>query len=112
MGAVVMKGSPVVVVADKPAGAFSKTERVLKKAFESESVMNLHRILILGAAVGALAACSGDNTAPKLVTPGPAALLHIVNAVPDTGALDFRFTDVVEGVPNVEFVNLPFRGGT
>jgi hypothetical protein len=74
--------------------------------------MNLHRFLILGAAVGALAACSSDNTSPKLVTPQPHALIHIVNAVPDTGALDFRFTDVVDGVPNVEFVNLAFRGGT
>lgn len=74
--------------------------------------MNLHRFLILGAAVGALAACSSDDTAPKLVTPAPHALIHIVNAVPDTGAMDFRFTDVVEGVPNVEFVNLAFRGGT
>ncbi len=74
--------------------------------------MNLHRFLILGAAVGALAACSSDNTAPKLVTPGPHALIHIINAVPDTGALDFRFMDTVDGVPNVEFVNLPFRGGT
>ena len=74
--------------------------------------MNLHRFLILGAAVGALAACSSDNTAPKLVTPGPHALIHIINAVPDTGALDFRFMDTIDGVPNVEFVNLPFRGGT
>jgi hypothetical protein len=74
--------------------------------------MNLHRFVILGAAVGALAACSSDNTSPKLVTPGPHALIHMINAVPDTGALDFRFIDVVEGVPNVEFVNLPFRGGT
>ena len=74
--------------------------------------MNLSRFLVLGAAVGALAACSSDNTAPKLVTPGPHALIHIINAVPDTGAMDFRFTDVVAGVPNVEFVNLAFRGGT
>lgn len=74
--------------------------------------MNLHRFVILSAAVGALAACSSDNTAPKLVTPGPHALIHIVNAVPDTGALDFRFMDTIDGVPNVEFVNLPFRGGT
>lgn len=74
--------------------------------------MNLHRFLILGAAVGALSACSSDSTAPKLVTPGPAALMHVINAVPDTGAMDFRFTDTIDGVPNVEFVNLPFRGGT
>lgn len=74
--------------------------------------MNLHRFVILSAAVGALAACSSDNTAPKLVTPGPAAFIHIINAVPDTGSLDFRFVDTIDGVPNVEFVNLPFRGGT
>lgn len=74
--------------------------------------MNLHRYVILGAAVAALAACSNDNTAPTVVTPGPAALMRIINDVPDTGAVDFRFTDTVDGVPNVEFVNLPFRGGT
>jgi hypothetical protein len=74
--------------------------------------MNLHRFVILSMAVGSLAACSSDNTSPTVVTPGPAGLIHIVNAVPDTGSLDFRFTDVVTGVPNVEFVNLPFRGGT
>jgi hypothetical protein len=74
--------------------------------------MNLHRFVFLGAALAAISACSSDNTSPHLVTPGPAGLVRFINAVPDTGALDFRFTDVVEGVPNVEFVSLPFRGGT
>jgi hypothetical protein len=74
--------------------------------------MNLHRFLILGVAVGSFAACSSDNTSPKLFTPGPHALIHIINAVPDTGFMDFRFTDTIDGVPNVEFVNLAFRGGT
>lgn len=73
--------------------------------------MNLHRYLLLGAAVATLAACS-DDTSPKIVTPGPAGLIRIINAVPDTGFQDFRFTDQVVDVPNVEFVNLPFRGGT
>jgi Domain of unknown function (DUF4397) len=74
--------------------------------------MNLHRFLILGVAVGSVVACSSDNISPTVFTQGPQAWIHIINSVPDTGAMDFRFTDVVEGVPNVEFVNLPFRGGT
>jgi len=74
--------------------------------------MNLHRYFLLSAGLVGLAACGSDSTAPKLVTPGPASLVRFINAVPDTGFQDFRFTDVVEGVPNVEFVNLPFRGGT
>lgn len=74
--------------------------------------MNLHRFLILGAAIATVTACSNNDTAPKIITPGPAGFVRFINAVPDTGAQDFRFTDVVEGVPNVEFVNLAFRGGT
>src|SRR5438552_8603960 len=74
--------------------------------------MNLHRFLLLGAALATISACSSDNTSPKIVTPGPAGFVRFINAVPDTGTQDFRFTDVVEGVPNVEFANLAFRGGT
>lgn len=74
--------------------------------------MILHRYFLLGATIGALAACGSDSTSPKFITPPAAGLVRFINAVPDTGFQDFRFTDVVEGVPNVEFVNLPFRGGT
>ena len=73
--------------------------------------MNLQRFLLLGVAAGIVGGCS-DSTSPKDVTPGPAGLVRFINAVPDTMSMDFRFVDVVEGVPNVEFVNLPFRGGT
>jgi hypothetical protein len=45
-------------------------------------------------------------------TPAAAGLVRFINAVPDTGFQDFRFTDVVDDVPNVEFINMPFRGGT
>lgn len=79
---------------------------------ESESVMNLQRFLLLGAAVGIVGACSSDSTSPKNVVPGAAGLVRFINAVPDTASMDFRFIDVVEGVPNVEFVGLPYRGGT
>jgi hypothetical protein len=74
--------------------------------------MILHRYFLLGATIGALVACGSDSTSPKFITPPPSGLVRFINAVPDTGFQDFRFTDVVEGVPNVEFVNLPFRGGT
>jgi hypothetical protein len=74
--------------------------------------MILHRYFLLGATIGALAACGSDSTSPTFVTPGASGLVRFINAVPDTGFQDFRFTDVVSGVPNVEFVNLPFRGGT
>lgn len=74
--------------------------------------MILHRYFVLGATIGALAACGSDSTSPKFITPATSGLVRFINAVPDTGFQDFRFTDVVSGVPNVEFVNLPFRGGT
>jgi Domain of unknown function (DUF4397) len=74
--------------------------------------MSLHRVFVLSSTLGVLAACGSDSTAPVNKTPGPAGLVRIVNAVPDTASMDFRFTDVVAGVPNVEFVGLPFRGGT
>ena len=74
--------------------------------------MNLHRFLFLGAALAVVTACGSDSTAPKNITPGPAGFIRIINAVPDTGAQDFRFTDAVDGVPNVEFVSLAFREGT
>jgi uncharacterized protein DUF4397 len=74
--------------------------------------MNLHRYFLLSVAAVTMAACGSDSTSPKFITPPPAGLVRFINAVPDTGFQDFRFTDVVDGVPNVEFVNLPFRGGT
>lgn len=74
--------------------------------------MNFPRLFAVTILVGGSIACGKDSTAPVDKTPGPAGLIRIVNAVPDTASMDFRFTDVVAGVPNVEFVNLPFRGGT
>jgi hypothetical protein len=73
--------------------------------------MNLYRYFLLSATLGAVAACGSDE-GPVFKTPAAAGLVRFINAVPDTGFQDFRFMDVVDDVPNAEFVNLPFRGGT
>src|SRR4051812_41954020 len=72
--------------------------------------MNFSRLFLLGGAVAALTAC-GSSSDTTLVEPDPAALVRFVNAVPDTGSMDFRFVDAVEGVPSTPFVNLKFRDG-
>jgi hypothetical protein len=72
--------------------------------------MSFSRLLLLGVAAASVAAC-GSSSDSTLVTPDPAALVRFVNAVPDTGFMDFRFVDAVEGVPSTPFVNLAFRSG-
>src|SRR4051812_22263225 len=72
--------------------------------------MNFSRLFLLGGAVAALTAC-GSSSDTTLVEPDPAALVRFVNAVPDTGSMDFRFVDAVDGVPSTPFVNLKFRDG-
>jgi hypothetical protein len=72
--------------------------------------MSFSRLLLLGVAAASVAAC-GSSSDSTLVTPDPAALVRFVNAVPDTGFMDFRFVDAVEGVPSTPFVNLKFRDG-
>src|SRR2546423_2619413 len=72
--------------------------------------MNFSRLLLLGAAAVSIVGC-GSSSDTTLVAPDPAALVRFVNAVPDTGFMDFRFTDAVEGVPSTPFVNLAFRDG-
>src|SRR3954468_14560010 len=72
--------------------------------------MNFSRLLSVGCLAAALAAFGGGSDV-NIVTPDPAALVRFINAVPDTGAMDFRFVDAVEGVPSTPFVNLKFRDG-
>jgi hypothetical protein len=72
--------------------------------------MNFSRLLLLGVAAASIVGC-GSSSDSSLVAPDPAGLVRFINAVPDTGAMDFRFTDAVEGVPSTPFVNLRFRDG-
>jgi hypothetical protein len=72
--------------------------------------MNFSRLFLLGGIAAALTACGSDSNT-TLVEPDPAALVRFINAVPDTGFMDFRFVDAVDGVPSTPFVNLKFRDG-
>lgn len=67
--------------------------------------MRLSRLLPL-AAIAFAGACDEDGTVSNTARP-PLAYIRYVNAVPDTGALDFKFIDAVEYSPN--YANYTFR---
>jgi hypothetical protein len=51
------------------------------------------------ATIAALAACSSDAGKVFTADNGPIAYVRFVNAVPDSGAGDWRFVDQIEGSP-------------
>ena len=80
----------------------------------------LHRAIRLAAAVaatGVIAACSQD-TGPTINTLGPRARVRVINAIPDTIAMDYRFVDSVEAPIELGLVfraasgYQPFKVGT
>ena len=67
--------------------------------------------LVLGLALAGgavLAACRGDGGTAILANNGSVAFVRFVNAIPDSGAQDWRFVDQVEGSPTT--FNMSFRG--
>jgi hypothetical protein len=69
--------------------------------------MRLRNFVLLGAGAVAAAACEDDDGVSS-VTRGPKAFVRFINAVPDTGTVDFRFVDKVENLPT--FLGVTFRG--
>jgi hypothetical protein len=67
-------------------------------------MMRLHRLIGAAGLAVALAGCNGDEFTDTPVV--PTAAVRFINAVPDTGAVDFRFVDIVE---NSSFFAQPFR---
>jgi Domain of unknown function (DUF4397) len=59
-------------------------------------------------ATGVIAACSKD-LGPTVNTLGPRARVRVINAIPDTGAMDYRFVDSVEAPIELGLV---FRGAS
>lgn len=72
--------------------------------------MKSMRAVLFGGAAILVAACYGDVTNPKLATNPPLAYTRFINAVNDTGPLDFRFIDQIENSPIGLLI--PFRGFT
>ncbi|HSQ31728.1 MAG TPA: DUF4397 domain-containing protein [Gemmatimonadaceae bacterium] len=60
--------------------------------------MSASRFAVLCAALAALVACD-KNTGPTYADKVPLAAVRFVHAVSDTGAMDWRFVDVIENSP-------------
>ncbi len=72
--------------------------------------MNLRFLnwLCVAGLVVASVGCGDDDGILGAENRGPQALIRFVHAVPDTGAVDFKFVDKVENIPT--FGGVPFRG--
>lgn len=72
--------------------------------------MNLRFLnwLCVAGLVIASVGCGDDDGILDAENRGPQALIRFVHAVPDTGAVDFKFVDRVENIPT--FGGVPFRG--
>ncbi|MDZ7630930.1 MAG: DUF4397 domain-containing protein [Gemmatimonadaceae bacterium] len=74
------------------------------------------RVAVAIAATGLLAACSKD-TGPTVNDLSSRARVRVINAIPDTGAMDYRFVDSVEAPIELGLVfrqassYLPFKAG-
>jgi hypothetical protein len=66
----------------------------------------IYQLCAFGVVAGAASACSPDQVVKTEDV--PTAGVRFINAVPDTGAMDFRFVDIVES--NAHF-NIAFRNG-
>jgi hypothetical protein len=70
--------------------------------------MRFRNFVLLAVAALFVGACDDDEITNS--TPAPAALVRFVNAIVDTGTVDFRFVDQVENLPT--FLGVPFRGSS
>jgi hypothetical protein len=57
--------------------------------------MTLRRGVFAALGFGVIAACA-DSDGPTTNTPGPLAFVRVINAIPDTGAMVYKFTDSLE----------------
>ena len=72
--------------------------------------MRAFRYLLLFSGVLAFAACSDDEGGRQITDIPPLAFTRFVHAVPDTGATDWRFTDILEFSPAA--FGMTYRGFT
>jgi len=77
---------------------------------KSTQAISALRAISVGAAAILATACYDDVTKPTVATNPPLAYTRFINAVNDTGPLDFRFVDQIDNSPIGLLV--PFRGFT
>jgi hypothetical protein len=70
--------------------------------------MRLKTMLVLGLAAAGAGACKNNSGINDPTVLPPAASVRLINAVVDTGTIDFRFQDKVENLPML--LGVPFRG--
>jgi hypothetical protein len=61
----------------------------------STSLLTLRRAALAAFGLSVLAACT-ESDGPTTNTPGPLAFVRVINAIPDTGAMIYKFTDSLE----------------
>src|SRR3954471_19647356 len=66
--------------------------------------MKSFKLALLAAAAAALTACGGD-AGPTTPAKVPMGFTRFVNAVTDSGAMDWRFVDVIENSPTAFGLN-------
>jgi hypothetical protein len=71
------------------------------------NLRNLRHVWLAALAIIAVA-CGDDDGVIDPANRGPQAFIRFVHAVPDTGAVDFRFVDKLENLPLL--LAVPFRG--
>lgn len=69
--------------------------------------MRYAKLLCAVSLLAFVAACDESGVEPAAPTP-PQAVIRFLNAVVDTGTVDFRFVDKVENLPTL--MGVPFRG--
>ncbi|NJD11957.1 MAG: DUF4397 domain-containing protein [Gemmatimonadetes bacterium] len=79
--------------------------------FQGVNTMKYGKVLLCLIPFLGLAACADNSGITEQGAPEPAALVRFVNAVPDTGTVDFRFVDIVENLPSLQGVALQATSG-
>lgn len=73
--------------------------------------MRYYKFLMCALPLLAVAACSDSDGVTDLGAPEPKALVRFINAVPDTGTVDFAFVDIVENLPSLKEVAFQSSSG-
>lgn len=78
---------------------------------QGEMTMRYAKLLMFAVPLLWVGGCSDDDGVTDLGAIPPQALIRFINAVPDTGTVDFRFIDKVENLPMLQGIALQQTSG-